>query len=107
VFYDDHDVIVYYLPNTTGWGATLAGRPAVLWNPEIKTSDANFGVQTNGFGFTMTGTAKIPIVVEACSDLVNPMWIPLQNIKLTSASYSFRDLDWLNHSNRFYRINTP
>src|SRR5262249_7477386 len=28
----------YYLPGTTGWGATFAGRPAVLWNPLMQSS---------------------------------------------------------------------
>jgi hypothetical protein len=30
-FYYDNNATVYYLQGTTGWGATLGGRPAVLW----------------------------------------------------------------------------
>ena len=33
IFSADTNVIVYYLPGTTGWGATYGGVPAVLWNP--------------------------------------------------------------------------
>ena len=71
VFEGDTNATVYYLPGTTGWGATFAGRPAVLWNPRVRTSDASFGVRTNRFGFTITGTADIPIVVEAATNLGN------------------------------------
>ncbi len=31
VFDFSDDVIVYYLPGTTGWGTTYAGRPTALW----------------------------------------------------------------------------
>jgi hypothetical protein len=33
LFYGDDQAIVYYLPGTTGWGATFAGRPTAMWNP--------------------------------------------------------------------------
>ncbi len=31
MFEDDTDATVYYLAGTTGWGATLGGRPTMLW----------------------------------------------------------------------------
>src|SRR5258708_23541 len=31
VFYNDANATVYYLPGTTGWGATFGGRPTALW----------------------------------------------------------------------------
>lgn len=33
VFYQSNDAIVYHLLGTTGWGATLAGRPTAIWSP--------------------------------------------------------------------------
>src|SRR5207247_10661244 len=47
VFLGDNNVTVYYLPGTTGWGATFDGRPAVLWDPVAES----VGVQTDQFGF--------------------------------------------------------
>jgi hypothetical protein len=32
-FANDNSATVYYLPGTTGWGATLGGRPTALWDP--------------------------------------------------------------------------
>jgi hypothetical protein len=46
VFYED-SAIVFHLPGTTGWGGTFAGRPAVLWNSKVQTTNAITAVQTN------------------------------------------------------------
>ncbi|HUS37321.1 MAG TPA: hypothetical protein VM680_18385, partial [Verrucomicrobiae bacterium] len=68
VFSGDDSAIVYYLPGTTGWGATFADRPAVLWNPQALTTDSDFGVRAGQFGFTITGTPGITVVVESTPD---------------------------------------
>lgn len=34
-FNGDFNTTVYYFPGTTGWNATFAGRPMVLWNPQV------------------------------------------------------------------------
>ena len=73
------NAIVYYFPGTTGWAATIGGRPAVLWNPQIETGAGSFGVGLNGFGFIIRGTPNIPIVVEFSTNLNSPEWIPLQS----------------------------
>src|SRR6185369_7698484 len=44
---------VYYLPGRTGWGPTFDGRPTAPWLLRIVTSDSNFGVRTNRFGFNV------------------------------------------------------
>jgi hypothetical protein len=99
--------IVYYLPGTTNWGPTLAGRPAVLWNASIQTANASFGVQTNQFGFNITGTTNIPIVVEANTHLHNSNWSPLQTCTLTNGLIYFSDPQWINYPARFYRLRSP
>jgi len=35
VFVGDDNATVYYLPETTGWGATFGGRPTAPWGPPI------------------------------------------------------------------------
>ena len=103
----DNNATVYYLPGATGWGTTFSGRPAVLWNPTIRASDASFGVQTNRFGFRVTGTANIPIAAEACTDLAIGSWTCLQTCTLTNGSVYFSDPGWTNYPARFYRIRSP
>ena len=101
--------IAYYLPGTTGWGAgaSLGGRPAVLWNPQMQTGDGSFGVRQNRFGFNITGTADIPLVVEATTNLTPESWVPSQSCTLTNGFIYFSDAEWTNYPGRFYRIRSP
>jgi hypothetical protein len=107
VFDGDNNVTVYYLPGTTGWGMWFGGLPAVLWNPQAQTRDASFGVRTNQFGFNITGSSNLVIVVEACTDLANPVWQPFQTNTLTGGSAYFSDPQWTNYPARFYRLRSP
>ena len=96
----------YYLPGTTGWSAFSAntGLPAMLWNPLIQTADGSFGVRANQFGFNITGTTNIPIVVQTCDNLASPVWTPLQSLTLTNGSYYFSEPFQPATPARFYRI---
>jgi hypothetical protein len=97
---------VYYLPGTTGWGATFGGWPTALWNPQVQTTDGSFGVQSNQFGFNLTGTANLPLVVEACTNL-GGVWTPLFTGYVTNGSIYFSDPLWTNYPSRFYRVRSP
>jgi hypothetical protein len=103
----DTNVTVYYLPGTTGWSNTYQGVPTVLWNPQIQTADVDFGIRSNQFGFNITSTNNIPIVIEACTNLANPVWTPLTNVTLTNGSFYFSDPQWTNYPGRFYGIGFP
>ncbi len=107
VFVGANTAIIYFLPGTTGWGPAFAGRPTLLWNPQVLTTDDTFGVNTNGFGFTIAGTTNIPIVVESCTNLDEANWIPLRFYTLTNGSVYFSDSDWTSHTARFYHIRRP
>ena len=89
--------IVYYLPGTTGWFLFT------LWNPQAQAA----GVRSNLFGFTITGTANIPIVVEASVNPATGSWTALQSCTLTNGAVHFSDPAWTNHPARFYRIRSP
>jgi len=102
----------YYLPGTTGWGAKIGGLPTKLWNPLVQTSGASFGVRTNRFGFTLTGSSNLVVVVEACTNLSNPVWQPVQTNTLntfvgTNGTAYFSDPQWTNYPGRFYRLRSP
>jgi hypothetical protein len=78
-----------------------------LWNPVIQTAGGRYGISSNQFGFNITGTANIPVAVEACTNLTSPVWMPLTNVTLTNGSIYFSDRQWTNCSERFYRICFP
>ncbi len=98
---------VYYLPGTTGWSPTFNGRPTAVWKPQVQTSGVGFGVQTNQFGFNITWGSDRVIVVEACANLVNPIWSPLQTNTLIGGSIYFSDPKWTDYPGRFYRLHSP
>ena len=96
---------VYYLPGTTGWDSLQVRMMCspVLW----QASGSSLVVVTNGFGFTVTGTADIPMVIEACTDLANSAWSPQQSCTLTNGAIYFSDAQWTNYPGRFYRLRWP
>jgi len=96
----------YYLPNTTGWDlyALLNGVPTALWLPQVQTGSTDFGVQTNQFGFNINWANGETVVVEACTNLANPVWQPIKTNTLTGGSSCFSDPQWTNYSGRYYRV---
>ncbi len=113
VFNYSPNVTVYYMPGTTGWSNTYGaaggytGAPTALWNPVIEAGDGNFGVVNGQFGFDIKGTPGIPIVVEACTNLANPVWTPVQSMTVTNGLVYFIDPNWSNYPTRYYGIGFP
>ena len=110
VFNGDNTAVVYYLPGAQGWGATFAADPAlrvVLWNPVPQLAAPNFGVRTNRFGFPIAGPANALVVVEACTNVAHPIWVPLSTNRLTGGASYFADAPWTGVGNRFYRLRAP
>jgi BspA type Leucine rich repeat region (6 copies) len=112
VFSDDVDVTVFYLPDTTGWGMSFDGRPTVLWNPQAQTGDSSFGVQNNQFGFNITGSSNLVVVVEAATNMASSNWISVGTNTLnafvgTNGTSYFSDPQWTNNPGRFYRFRSP
>lgn len=98
---------VYYMPGTTGWTATFSGRPALLWNPQIANSGPSFGVRTNRFGFMITGTSNLVVVVEATTNVVKTNWVAVGTNTLTTGQSYFSDSKWTNYPARYYRLRSP
>jgi len=101
---------IYYLPGTTGWGATFADRLTARWflpNPVILTSSPGPGVRNNEFGFTLSWATNASVVVEACADPAHPVWTAVRTNTLTDGSSYFSDPTWTNHPARFYRLRQP
>ena len=109
VFEYDSNLTVYYLPGSTGWDVFSAntGLMPVLWNPLIQTDDGGFGIQGNQFGFKIAATANLTIVVEACTNLSFPVWIPVQTNTFTGGSCCFSEGLQTVGPGRFYRIRSP
>jgi hypothetical protein len=107
VFTGGGNATVYFLPGRAGWGPKFGDLTAVLWNPVAQAMGMNFGEQTNGFGFAITGAANLMVVVEACTNLARPVWAPIQTNILTGGASDFSDLQWTNFPARFYHLSMP
>jgi len=81
--------------------------PPLLWNLKMWTSNSKFDTQSKCFGFTVSGTSNQVIVVEACTNLANPLWTPIQTNTLIGGSSDLDDPQWTNFPSRYYRVRSP
>jgi hypothetical protein len=61
----------------------------------------------NQFGFSISATNRLTVVIAACTDLSNPFWFPLGLVTLTNSSVQFNDPFWTNYPSRFYGLTFP
>jgi hypothetical protein len=99
----------YYLPGTIGWSDTLGDLSMTPWllpYPVILNNNFGFNTMNNQFGFTVSWATNLPVVVEACTNLSNPVWQSVQTNTLTDGWFHFGDQQWTNHPTCFYRIHS-
>lgn len=103
VFQPYTPVTIYYLPDAHGWTRTYCGRPTAVWRPLIE----NESVEAGRFGFTIRWASDRVVVVEACADLVNPVWSAVETPPLPEGVARFSDRDGLAPAARWYRVRSP
>lgn len=118
-FSGDNNVTAYYLPGTIGWGTVFGDGPTAdgggsqggaqteLWLPSIEATDTYFGVLSNQFGFNINWAGGETVVVEACTNIGNPVWSAVATNTFTTGTSYFSDSQWTNYPSRFYRIRSP
>jgi len=94
-FLGSDNVTVYYLPEAKGW------------RPQVQTGSDDLGVRTNQFGFAISGTSGMAIVVEACTNLASPVWSAVGTNTFADGWSDFNDPQWTNYPARFYRLSDP
>ena len=101
--------IVYYLPWATGWGPIYGDLSTAVWTGQIQTTGSDFGLGANQFGFNISGTNGFVTVIEACTNLTNPAWFPVQTNTFTGTNTTscFTDPAWASSAARFYRLRSP
>jgi hypothetical protein len=107
VFRADNHVTVYYLPGTSGWGSNFGGAPTAFWAlpyPVILNRAPTFGLQKNQFGFTVSWSTNLPVLVAASTDLAKSSWSPVATNALHGGTFYFSDPQWKNYPSRFYRV---
>ena len=86
----------------------LAGWPTVLWNPQVQTTDNNFGVKGNKFGFNLAGTANDSRGGGSRHEnLKSALGCRCSSGSVTNGSIYFSDPQWTNYPQRFYHVRSP
>lgn len=98
---------IYYLPGTTGWNLDPWVYLATVWDPQMDTTAPASGMGANGFTFNIKASADVTVVVEACTNLLNPAWFPVGTNTLAGGVCNFTDPDSKNSASRFYRLRSP
>lgn len=100
-------VTLYYASSAAGWNQPVAGQNPVLWDPHVQAG-SEFGPNAAGqFRFTVLGTNNMTVVVEACTNLVNAVWLPVSTVTLADGMAAFTDVASTNHLARYYRFRMP
>lgn len=116
-FYDTgfgNGITAYYVPGTIGWanfsqslGESLSA--LVMWYqpyPEIIGFGPSFGLQNGQFGFIVSWATNATLVVNACTNFTNPVWLPVSTVTITvtNGAANFTDPHAGSFSSRFYRL---
>ena len=94
-------------PRASGWSTLFDGLSTALWLPYVQSSDASIGVHADGFGFTIDWANGQRVVVQASTNLPNPVWSAVGTNVFKGDSSAFRDSEWTNYPQRFYRLSLP
>lgn len=107
VFVGSENVTAFHLPGALGWSGVFAGRPAVLWDPEIAVASAVVDEVLGEFRFDVVAGAAFQVAVERGEEISGTEWSRVGRVELTNGSAKFIDVDHTISGNRFYRLRMP
>lgn len=92
------------LNTTTPTGGAQVAYLYFEMNPTVALTILNPGVYTNHFGFSIHGASNQTVVVEACTNLAAPVWVPLKTNTLDGGPANFSDPSGLHPTALYYRL---
>jgi hypothetical protein len=73
----------------------------------VSPSDPRFGIKHGHFGFNITGTDGIMVIVEGSTNLAHTSWTPISTNTLAGGTSLFADPNPLANTSTVYRLRTP
>jgi hypothetical protein len=71
---------------------------------KVTPGAGGLGFLTNQFGFHITGTSNLSVVVQASANLASGQWTPVSTNVLSGGATYFSDPQWTNYPARYYRL---
>jgi hypothetical protein len=107
--YIDSSVVAIKLvmASTAGgqFGFNITGTNAII--AEVSSIASPDGSPNGEIIITSVPEPEAAIVVEACTNLAKPTWIPVATNVLSNGTNYFSDAHWTNYPYRFYRVSEP
>lgn len=94
----------YVSSSATGWGPTYGERPVKVLNPLLSLGTISGARRAIEFPFSIGTSLDQTYVIEACTSLVNQVWVPIGTRLTSSGAAEFVDVDRTNYPSRFYRV---
>jgi hypothetical protein len=88
-------------------GYSYGGLRLLPWpspNPVIGNGAFENPCGTIEFDFVVFWATNRTVVIEATTNLANPVWTPVSTNTFSGGLSYFSDYGWTNHPNRFYRV---
>ena len=99
--FDYWRLTVFFVSGHSGFGTSWALCPVAPWKAHLSIGEQ---VEGEPVAVDIQWGAAETVVVEACTNLANPAWIPVCTNTLTGDGATINDLECTNHLGRFYRI---
>ncbi len=99
--FDYWRLTVFYVPGHSGFGTSWALCPVAPWKARLSIGEQ---VEGEPVAVDILWGAAETVVLEACTNLADPAWIPVCTNTLTGDGATIGDLECTNHLGRFYRI---
>ena len=103
VFLGTEEVVVRYLSTSASWSNTFGGAEAEAWTPEVVSA----AVETNAFQLNVEWASGQTLKVQSSARLDEPIWEDVGTYVTVNGSCVVRDTNWVNDSQRTYRMVSP
>jgi hypothetical protein len=103
-FTGSYQMTAYYLPGAAGFTAATINAPLVVWDARVTAIRTWRRGDFKQFALELAGSSNLAVVVEACTNLLKPVWLPIGTNTLLGGAAEIVDRNAANLSCCFYRV---
>jgi hypothetical protein len=95
--------IIYYAPESSGWAATYAGLPTVMWDASLSSAQ----VEADKLVLRISGSSGVEVKIEKTPSLIDPQWRGVGIVLIQNGTATFADPGLRAVPIAAYRLRTP